>query len=95
MNRKFEGFTPSTVDGRNFTSRKIETMWHLSLDFDIFLYIFIYVHILLYIFVLFHVFDVKLIANKQGAPEAPLIHYPINVTFKQNPKKYKKASKNI
>ena len=31
----------------------------------------------------FYLFDVKLIANKRGAPEAPPIHYPINFTSKK------------
>ena len=39
----------------------------------------------------FYFFDVKLIANKRGVPEAPPIHYPINFTSK----KFKKVLKNI
>ena len=40
-------------------------------------------HIFRCFFVLFLFFDVKLIANKRGAPEAPPIHYPINFTSKK------------
>ena len=84
----------SSVEGMNFASKKIETMLHWGLDFCIILHIFTYYYIFLGAFLyFFDLFDVKLIANKRGAPEAPPIHYPINFTSNKS-KKYKKAFKN-
>ena len=40
-------------------------------------------------------FDVKLIANKRGAPEAPPIHYPINFISKKPSKYIEKHIKNV
>merc|ERR1711938_499957 len=40
-------------------------------------------------------FDIKLIVNKRGAPEAPPTHYPINFISKQSQKYALKHVKNI
>ena len=61
------------------------------------LYIFTYFYIFLICFCTYFVdsFDVKLIVNKRGAPEAPPIHYPINFTSKESTKYVQKHIRNM
>ena len=40
-------------------------------------------------------FDIKLIVNKRGAPEAPPIHYPINFISKKSSKYMEKHVKDM
>ena len=40
-------------------------------------------------------FDIKLIVNKRGAPEAPPTHYPINFISKKSSKYIEKHIKNV
>ena len=40
-------------------------------------------------------FDIKLIVNKRGAPEAPPTHYPINFISKKSLKYIEKHIKNV
>ena len=63
--------------------------WFLHI-FTYFVYFCICLHIFyIFFYIFWWFFDIKLIVNKRGSPEAPPIHYPINFISKTF-KKYKK-----
>ena len=70
--------------------------WSKSAYFVYFAYFYIFLTCFSIYFDYF--FDIKLIVNKRGAPEAPPIHYPINFTSKKlktNTKKHLKIYNNM